>query len=277
MINRIAGFNGLSEALKRLDFRNAIRDTQRFNYICKFLDLLITKKLSTLTGGAQKMLFSMLEEVTLQVSCSQQNLHVLHRLLENLQKRIEDYLWWGSMLGSVVLWERQRERFLEINSVANNIEINSPDENSHPTIEEIPQECVREIVKRLDNHIDIISTGQAYSVVARMANEQSIWKELCHFHWDRQQVEYLIKTHKEFQVKRDWEHVYHRLRRTYGLRETYANMILLCKKCQCLFWESLGHPCIVESNPEINDKIQTAKEESVIRVPPKVFLSYFSI
>ena len=43
--------------MKRLDFRNAVWDPRRFHYVCKLLDLLITKKLATLTGGAQKVSF----------------------------------------------------------------------------------------------------------------------------------------------------------------------------------------------------------------------------
>lgn len=63
---QIAGFNGLSDALKRLDFRSAVHDGRRFHYICKLLDLLITQKLSMLSGCAQKVLFAMLEEVAYQ-------------------------------------------------------------------------------------------------------------------------------------------------------------------------------------------------------------------
>jgi hypothetical protein len=63
---QIAGFNGLSDAFKRLDFRSAVHDVRRFNYICKLLDLLITQKLTMLSGCAQKVLFNMLEEVAYQ-------------------------------------------------------------------------------------------------------------------------------------------------------------------------------------------------------------------
>lgn len=63
---QIAGFNGLSDAFKRLDFRSAVHDVRRFNYICKLLDLLITQKMTMLSGCAQKVLFNMLEEVAYQ-------------------------------------------------------------------------------------------------------------------------------------------------------------------------------------------------------------------
>ena len=46
-----------------------------------------------------------------------------------------------------------------------------------------------------------------------MASEQKMWKELCSYHWERKQLEYIIRTHKELQVKKDWEQIYHKLRR----------------------------------------------------------------
>lgn len=60
---QIAGFNGLSEALKRLDFRSAVHDVRRFHYICKLLDLLISHRLNALSGCAQRVLFNIIEEV----------------------------------------------------------------------------------------------------------------------------------------------------------------------------------------------------------------------
>jgi F-box protein 25/32 len=61
---KIAGFNGLSEAVRRLDFSSAVRDVRRFNYICALLELLLGgQRLTHLPGAAQKLLLSMLEEL----------------------------------------------------------------------------------------------------------------------------------------------------------------------------------------------------------------------
>lgn len=66
VIFQIAGFNGLSEALKRLDFRSAVHDVRRFHYICKLLDLLVSHRLNALSGCAQRVLFNIIEEVACQ-------------------------------------------------------------------------------------------------------------------------------------------------------------------------------------------------------------------
>lgn len=69
----VAGFNTISEAFYRLDFCNAIQDIRRFNYICKLLHLLITQNLTSLSGCATKVLFTLLEQVAWQgmISCKQ--------------------------------------------------------------------------------------------------------------------------------------------------------------------------------------------------------------
>ena len=62
----VAGYNTISEAFYKLDFCNAIRDIRRFNYISKLLHLLITQNLTSLSGCATKVLFTMLEELAWQ-------------------------------------------------------------------------------------------------------------------------------------------------------------------------------------------------------------------
>ena len=70
-----------------------------------------------------QMLFVMLEEVAHQVSSSQQNLHILHALIQELQKRLVDYLSWGTKLGSELLWKQHSERLEHISTIATTIEI----------------------------------------------------------------------------------------------------------------------------------------------------------
>lgn len=60
----IAGFNGLGEAVRRLDFRSSVRDRRRFQYVCSLLRLLVSHKgIANLPGSAQRLLLQMLEDV----------------------------------------------------------------------------------------------------------------------------------------------------------------------------------------------------------------------
>jgi len=54
----VAGFNSLADVLKRLDFRSAVHDIRRFQYVSTILKLLLTpEKLYQLAGASQKLIF----------------------------------------------------------------------------------------------------------------------------------------------------------------------------------------------------------------------------
>ena len=72
-----------------------------------------------------------------------------------------------------------------------------------------------------------------------------------------------------------------KFRRKYGLRDDfqYTEVLALCRFCTCLFWPSMGHPCIAESK-EFRDKMEKAgqsQEPQTQLVPPQQFLKYFSL
>ncbi|VVC91027.1 unnamed protein product [Leptidea sinapis] len=102
----IAGFNGLSEAVRRLDFSSAVRDVRRFNYICALLELLLCgQRLTHLPGAAQKLLLSMLEQ-----------------LADQAVREAERRACWGRPLGSRALWGHHDHAIARINRIANSIQ-----------------------------------------------------------------------------------------------------------------------------------------------------------
>ncbi|KAI5721447.1 hypothetical protein M8J77_020909 [Diaphorina citri] len=337
----IAGFNRLSDAFKRLDFRSAVHDVRRFNYIIKLLDILITYKLSTLSGCAQKVLFNILEDVAYQdilityklstlsgcaqkvlfniledvayqVSHSQQNIHTLNNLLRQLKVMI-DCACWGKPLGSTQLWENHLVTINRILSIANRIQIREPGADQFPKMEHLPEEVVREVLLRLTDHKDLENSSKAYSVMARVVDEQRIWRELTQFHFTQQQISFVLNTMPS--PVQDWQAVYHKLRKAFGLREEYAEtiqlcrncrclfwksighpciaekdpaafglreeyaeMIQLCRNCRCLFWKSIGHPCIAEKDPAFQEKLEDVDKSSLhVPIPPQAFLRFFSL
>ncbi|XP_071451132.1 F-box only protein 32 [Hetaerina americana] len=311
----IAGFNGLSDALKRLDFRSAVRDVRRFNYICKLLDLLVSsQKVAALSGCAQKVLFNMLEEVAYQVSSSQQNIHLLRGLLSQLRLMREDCSsCWGRPLGSTTLWERHLSTINRILNIAARIQINEPGDDVFPKLQNLPEECVREILLRLADHRDLESSAGAGSEVIRnlVYGEQRLWRELAQFHFTNAQIatvlavieseddeaekaalesssrssvrfygrvgNRIVKSNPR-SSEPDWQRVYHKLRRSVGLREEYAEMLQLCRNCRCLFWKSSGHPCIIDQDPAFLEKLEDVDKDSLhVPIPPHAFLKFFSL
>jgi len=267
----IAGFNGLSDALKRLDFKSAVHDSRRFKYICKLLDLLMAETLlSNLSGCSQKVFFTVLEEVARLVSTRQENIQVLRGLLEQL-KEVVECACWGRPLGSTKLWEAHLRTIDRITSIASCIRITQNECN--PSLEDLPEECIRGILLRLGDHKDLESCQNSCPIMADIVSENRLWKELSYFHFTHSQIEAILK----HQPNLPWRQIFHKLRKKHGLKEDYAEMIELCRNCRCLFWSSFGHPCIAD-DPEFRQKLIDVDKSSLhVPIPPQTFLKFFSL
>ncbi|CAG9087386.1 unnamed protein product [Plutella xylostella] len=290
----IAGFNGLSEAVRRLDFSSAVRDVRRFNYICALLNLLVGgQKLTHLPGAAQKLLLSMLEEVAHQVASSKQNLNALRALVVGLSaaRESERGACWGRPLGSRALWGHHDHAIARIHRIADNICIQEPGPEVAPKLHDLPEECVREILLRIADHRDLDAASSAWNLMASLCSEQRIWRELVLFHFTPAQIEGETEkkdeegedeceNNKKQKIEVDWKSVFHKLRKHYGLREDtqFAETLSLCRHCKCLFWRSLGHPCIADQCPEYASRLKEAGGPLPPHpVPPAAFLKFFSL
>uniref|UniRef100_A0A2M4ANT3 Putative f-box n=1 Tax=Anopheles triannulatus TaxID=58253 RepID=A0A2M4ANT3_9DIPT len=284
----IAGFNGLGEAVRRLDFRSSVRDGRRFNYVCALLRLLVTGQgITSLPGGAQRLLLQMLEEVATYVSDSQQNINVLRGLVQQLRALLnqENQKCWGKPLGSQSLWAEHVQTIQRIQDIASQIEIREPGPNIRPKLHDLPEECVREIILRITDYKDLEASASAWSLMAALISEQRVWRELSHFHFTKQQIDVILEKMCLQDTKerhRNWQAIYHALRKMYGVREElqYAEILAFCRLCRCLFWPSAGHPCIVDQCPDFRQRVQEAgnsNSNETQPVPPAKFLQYFSL
>lgn len=275
----IAGFNELDEAVKRLDFRSAVRDVRRFNYICALLDHLVGQQMIAMSGCTQKALLAMLEEVARYATASQHNPRGFRRLLNKLKalSAAERSACWGGPLGSQLLWHQHTAKIDRILNMASQFQIREPHPDTHPKFLNLPEECIREIILRLSDHRDLTASEQSCDQISSIVNEQRVWRELSKFHFTPQQIDVVLPQNNE---KIDWKTVYHSLKKTYGINEErqYAEMLSLCKYCRCLFWKSLGHPCIAEQCPDFKARLQEAGGISPpAPVPPSAFLKLFSL
>ncbi|KAF0289514.1 F-box only protein 25 [Amphibalanus amphitrite] len=277
----VGGYTGFSDVIKRLDFKSALHDARRFNYVCKLLELLINESVMSLSGTAQKVVFSLLEELAHTVSHNKSNLRVLNQMLENLKAMLMEYYCFGQQLGSSPLWEQHHQAISRIRAVAQQIRL---DGGPAPfALHRLPPECLREVVLRLNDHRDLASSAQAYRVLAEIAEESRIWRQLCQYHFSGAQIQaQLVATGVRSAsappteltaATVDWQALYHRLRRLHGLREEYAEMVHLCRACRCLFWKPLGHPCSVNLARLPADE----RDRYCVPIPPLTFLTFFSL
>ncbi|XP_054734290.1 F-box only protein 32 [Anastrepha obliqua] len=284
----IAGFNGLGEVVRRLDFRTSLRNHKRFHYICALLRLLVSHKgIVNLSGSAQRVLMQIVEDVATHVNDSQQHLNVLRGLVIQLQDIVsqESQKCWGKPLGSTNLWQEHIETIKRIQTVASQIEIKEPGPEIRPKLHDLPEECIREIILRIADHKDLEASANAWQTMATLVSEQRIWRELCRFHFKQYQINLILDLNnlKLMNEVKDWKKMYHQLRRTYGVNDDYqfAEVLELCRICSCLFWPSEGHPCIADEMPDYKQRLEDAAGGGQLvvaqPVPPAQFLKYFSL
>lgn len=102
----------------------------------------------------------------------------------------------------------------------------------------------------------------------------------------------MLQEKPQLKDSKDWKELYASLRRKFGLREEFTEMVMLCRKCCALFWKSLGHPCFVmeddaedlENNYSAlqqptsgNESAVVTSGDQLIPVSPKSFLTFFSV
>lgn len=76
----------------------------------------------------------------------------------------------------------------------------SNDGDDKPKFEDLPEECVREILFRLADHRDLLSAAEACGVVQKLSAEQRLWKRLCRFHFTPVQISFALR---EIQKERE--------------------------------------------------------------------------
>ena len=82
-------------------------------------------------------------------------------------------------------------------------------------MDELPPECVRDILLRLPDHKDLERCGDAWALMGQLVQDQQIWRRLTKHHFTKQQIEFAID--KEELILTDWKKIYHKMRR-YGHR-----------------------------------------------------------
>lgn len=156
-------------------------------------------------------------------------------------------------IGSAPLWQRHIEMLTRMQETIKQVQTNmikTDEDNSKSTFASLPFEMQREVVRRLDNGADIVNVGMINSNLYRVSQELLIWRQLClyHFGGDTQnstnsglgeKILGLMRRQEEDLdlYSMDWKSAYFKLKRQFGLREVYAEMIYQCQLCKCLYWQ----------------------------------------
>ena len=131
-------------------------------------------------------------------------------------------------------------------------------ENTKIGFENIPVDCKLEIMRRLNTGLDLVNLAKcSRNLNDIISKELAIWKNLCQFHFQQTNINSLLNSKlagvknnkiesKETNDRQpvdtndhdlDWKLIYFRLKRRYGHREVYVDMIHKCFYCKSLFWK----------------------------------------
>ncbi|VDM95742.1 unnamed protein product [Thelazia callipaeda] len=237
------GCTSMSEAFHRLDLARAVSDVRRFNYICKVVQILVQEKLQNLSATARKALLSIIKAIVL--TSVEKDLHIstARSLVSGFATGLE-----GHLYGSPQLVSKQVEMIgdlLELISERRPRTLADSVEES-VTFMDLPREILSVILKKLPDHVSLLEVAKAYEVLdAIVKKEGQLWASLCNFHFTQEQIS---------KIKHDsisWRHAFFELKKYYGLREYYADLIHLCCHCKAIFWKDHGHPCISKDGPSV--------------------------
>lgn len=237
------GCTSMSEAFHRLDLARAVSDVRRFNYICKVVQILVQEKLQNLSATARKALLAIIKAIVL--ICVERDLHIstARSLVADFGTGLE-----GHLCGSPQLASRQASvvgDLLELISERSPRTLADSDEES-TTFMDLPREVLSAILRRLPDHVSLLEVAKAHEVLeAIVEREGQLWAALCSFHFSQDQI---VNIKKETV---SWRHAFFELKKYYGLREYYADLIHLCCHCKAIFWKGHGHPCISKDTPSV--------------------------
>lgn len=243
------GYCTLGEAFNRLDFCSAIKDTRRFNYVVRLLELIAKSKLPSLSGVAQKNYMNILERVVQKVLDDQQNVRPIKELLQmlylSLCSLVQD-MGKSVLVGNINTWVYRMENILQWQQQLDNIQINRPTSKGMK-LSDLPAGLQLNIMERLSDGKDLVSLGQVTPDLAVLSEDRLLWKRLCQHHFTDRQIRRRLMLSEKGQL--EWKKMYFKLIRCYPRREEYCETLHFCTHCHILFWKDTKHPCTA-NNPE---------------------------
>lgn len=236
----------LSEAFVHLDMTGATRDLRRFNYVRKLMFLLLNRNFRYLSGTSQKNIINILEEMTNQVLRTEINVPAMKSLLNCAVNTLTDGQY--SHIGSECLWNKHQAAVSRMISKLDKYKLKQRQADGKPLFEDLPEDCVRCIFRKLSDHTDIIHTGQANLANHKVSSQMLLWKQLCFFHFsDHQLLVFLPQELGQDENKINWKYIYRRCYKRFGMKDIFTDHLAICCHCDTLFWQSIGHPCFSDS------------------------------
>ncbi|KAJ3607070.1 hypothetical protein NHX12_026585 [Muraenolepis orangiensis] len=258
------GYCTLGEAFNRLDFSSAIQDLRRFNYVAKLFQLIAKSQLTSLSGGAQKNYFNILDKIVRKVLEEHYNPRLIKELLRDLSGTLHALTKGVGkcvLVGSVHVWLCRLDTIHNWQQQLNHLHI--PKQLSDgTTFCDLPLDTQATILYKFSDASDIINLGRATPTLHALSENRNLWKKLCLFHFSERQFSMNMELTESGGV--DWKRLYITLRKHNPQREHYGDTLHFCRHCSILFWKDCGHPCTAAE-----------PDESLVPISPQHFIDLF--
>jgi len=236
------GCTSMSEALMRLDLARGVVDVRRFNYICKVVQILVNDKLQNISASARKHLFAIIQAIVLHCINKDMYISTARDLLNQFGSGLEG----GHVCGSPQLVCRQQDTVSALLETTRNFSALPDSSEESITFLDLPREVISQILSRLPDHLSMLEASKAHETLKSLIEtEKRQWLTLTKFHFSQFQIE------KHRTSEMSGRHLFFELKKYYGLREVYADLIHICCHCKNLFWRDLGHPCVSTDAPSV--------------------------
>uniref|UniRef100_A0A915LGU2 F-box domain-containing protein n=1 Tax=Meloidogyne javanica TaxID=6303 RepID=A0A915LGU2_MELJA len=215
------GCTSMSEAFHRLDMARAVVDIRRFNYICKVVQILVNEKLHNLSASSRKILFAIIQAMVLH--SVENDMHITTTKVDIL-KKFNSGLDSPHVCGSPQLVSKQQgtcTNLLDLIAKSSAPHTLSEANPENITFLDLPREVLSLILSKLPDHVSLLEAAKANETLQALYPEQS------------------------------WRDLFFELKKYYGLRETYADLVVVCCHCKALFWKDHGHPCVSKDAPSV--------------------------
>uniref|UniRef100_A0AC35TZU5 F-box domain-containing protein n=1 Tax=Rhabditophanes sp. KR3021 TaxID=114890 RepID=A0AC35TZU5_9BILA len=238
------GCTSMSEAFYRLDLARAVVDVRRFNFVCKVVQILVTEKLKDLSATSRKHLLAIIQAIV--VHCADTDVHVstARQLVSRFGSCLEEP---RHIIGSKEMISDQVNKVEDLMDI---LEVRpmilSESNEDSVTLLDLPVEMLTMILRKLPDHVSLLEATKSHDMLQAVVDGQDrLWARLAVFHFSELQIE------KHFKPSISYRKLFYELKKFYGLRNTYANIICLCTHCKALFWKDHGHPCLSEDAPSV--------------------------
>ncbi|KAF7639172.1 F-box domain-containing protein [Meloidogyne graminicola] len=239
------GCTSMSEAFHRLDMARAVVDIRRFNYICKVVQILVNEKLHNLSASSRKILFAIIQAMVLHSVENDVHITTTRDILKKFNSGLDS----PHVCGSPQLVSKQQgtcTNLLDLIARSSAPHTLSEANPENITFLDLPREVLSLILSKLPDHVSLLEAAKANETLqALVESEQRQWKTLCQFHFSQLQI------NKHQYPGQSWRDLFFELKKYYGLRETYADLVVVCCHCKALFWKDHGHPCVSKDAPSV--------------------------